>query len=108
MKNHCQSKYLYDADGNPFHSAGTRIYRDVDGELIYDCPCCGRHWVPSHKVSEMENYALSPVEGKRPRGKRAHALIANKGIRKSPAADGVPSGIRTRVTAVKGRCPRPG
>jgi hypothetical protein len=59
MKQYRKSKYVYDADGNPFHDEGTRICRDAEGQLIYDCPSCGRNWVPRHKVREMEKYARS-------------------------------------------------
>jgi hypothetical protein len=50
--------YLYDAAGRPYHAAGTRIHRDADGNLVYDCPHCGRHWVPSDQVRAMGKYAL--------------------------------------------------
>jgi len=48
--------YLYDAAGNPVHGSGTQIERDSEGNSIYDCPHCGRHWVRSDKVKDMEKY----------------------------------------------------
>jgi len=52
--------FIYDAGGYPFHAIGTRIYREADGTLIYDCPHCGKHPVPSHKKRErVEKYTGS-------------------------------------------------
>lgn len=52
-----QTGFLYDADGNPFHSEETTIYRDVDGSLIYVCPQCGEGYVPSRQARTLEKYA---------------------------------------------------
>jgi hypothetical protein len=49
-------QFIYDPDGDPFHLAGTRIYRDQDGGLVYDCPHCGRHPVPLRLVAALTRY----------------------------------------------------
>jgi hypothetical protein len=50
-------RFIYDANGDPFHLAGTRIYWDPDGALVYDCPHCGHHLMPLHLVAELARYA---------------------------------------------------
>jgi len=50
-------RFIYDTNGDPFHLAGTRIYWDPDGTLMYNCPHCGRRPVPRHRVAELAHYA---------------------------------------------------
>jgi hypothetical protein len=49
-------RWLY-ANGGPFHLAGTRIYREADCSLSYECPHCGRRPVPRHLEGELAKYA---------------------------------------------------
>lgn len=48
---------IFDAVGNPFHVPGTRIYRERDGGLIYECPHCGRNQVPRSLTDDLAKYA---------------------------------------------------
>jgi hypothetical protein len=48
---------VYDANGNPFHLPGTRIYEESDGELTFVCPHCGLRPVPRHMVSDLAKHA---------------------------------------------------
>lgn len=48
---------LFDAVGNPFHVPGTRIYRERDGSLIYECPHCGRNQVPRRLAEDLAKAA---------------------------------------------------
>ena len=54
--------FLYDADGNPYHGVGARIYQDSDGTLIRYCPNCGLGPVAPHMRAAMEKYAQNRVE----------------------------------------------
>jgi hypothetical protein len=53
------TRFVYDANGNPFHLLGTQIHEQPDGELTYECPHCGLHPVPRHMVSDLAKYARS-------------------------------------------------
>jgi hypothetical protein len=77
-----------------------------------DGGCSGRAASPTHPPSGRDVHR----EGGRARGRRAGLCRrgGNSGRRaafdrktRPRAKDGVPTGIRTPVTAVKGRCPRP-
>lgn len=54
---HNKEAFLFDADVNPFHVAGTRIYREPDGALSYECPHCGQRWVPRRLMNDLAKYA---------------------------------------------------
>jgi hypothetical protein len=54
--------FVYDGHGNPFHLAGTRIFRESDGSLTYECPHCGRQRVPAHLVNHMARYAEEHID----------------------------------------------
>ena len=54
--------FLSDAAGNPFHVAGTRIYRERDGNLSYECPHCDRHRVPRRLMNDLVKYATERGE----------------------------------------------
>ena len=60
-----QHELLYDADGNPFHMAGTRIYCDTDGTLYYICPHCREHPVPTRHITAFKDRALPCPEGEK-------------------------------------------
>ncbi|MGA3043051.1 MAG: hypothetical protein ABSF54_19925 [Bryobacteraceae bacterium] len=47
---------IYDAEGKPFHLAGTRIFWD-GGELVYDCPHFKRHRVPTRLLNDLDEIA---------------------------------------------------
>ena len=52
-----KTRFVYDANGSPFHLPGTRIHEEPDGTLTFECPHCGLHPVPRHKVSGLARYA---------------------------------------------------
>jgi len=52
-----KTRLLYDANGNPFHLPGTRIYEEPDGDLTYECPHCPPRRVPSQLVGGLAKYA---------------------------------------------------
>lgn len=54
---HNKEAFLFDAADNPFHVAGTRIYREPAGTLSYECPHCGQRWVPRRLISDLAKYA---------------------------------------------------
>jgi hypothetical protein len=53
-----KAQLIFDANGNPFHLPGTRIYLEPDGHLTYECPRCGVHRVPRHLVKDLAKYAV--------------------------------------------------
>jgi hypothetical protein len=54
---HNKEALLFGVAGNPFHVAGTWIYREPDGSLSYQCPHCGRHRVPGRLMNDLAKYA---------------------------------------------------
>jgi len=50
--------FILDADSDPFHLPGTKIYRDEYGMLFYECPHCGRHAVPRYREAGLRRYAV--------------------------------------------------
>jgi hypothetical protein len=51
-----KARLLY-VDGWPFHLAGTKVYREADGTLSFDCPHCGRRVVPRRYEKALARYA---------------------------------------------------
>ena len=49
-------RMLY-VDGRPFHLAGTKVYREADGTLSFECPHCGRRAVPRRYEKSLGRYA---------------------------------------------------
>ena len=57
---------LRDTEGEPFHAAGTRIFRERDYTLTFVCPHCGVRDVPSHMVKRLKQFAENrPIHLKR-------------------------------------------
>lgn len=54
---HHQDDLFRDANGQPSHLPGTRIYREEDGTLTLDCPHCGTRLVPRHREKTLEKFA---------------------------------------------------
>jgi hypothetical protein len=53
-------RFIYDADGFPFHAAGTVIWWDADAVLMYTCPGCRRtRGVPVRLVPVLACHAGS-------------------------------------------------
>jgi len=44
-------------DGQPFHLPGTKIYREANGSLTYECPHCPPQEVRRHWENELAPYA---------------------------------------------------
>jgi hypothetical protein len=61
-------EFVYDADGNPFHLADTRIFREADGSLSYECSHCGRHGVPRRLWKDLAQYASDARVATKPEG----------------------------------------
>jgi len=54
-----RTRFIYDANGNPFHLEGTKIWRTADGTLMFRCPSprCGEKPVPARLIRELAKYA---------------------------------------------------
>ena len=50
------AQLLY-VNGLPFHLAGTKVYREADGSLSFECPHCGVREVPRRYEKFLARYA---------------------------------------------------
>jgi len=63
-----QDDLFRDANGQPCHLAGTKIYLEEDGTLTLECPHCGTRPVPRHREEALKQFA-------RPRPKPLYSTL---------------------------------